>query len=258
MRGQARSQLRSEARAHTLLAFAIAAFALTFLRPHAAWSQASNEVVILRPVGGSQQLQEAVTRLQAELGASSFAVSIRQRHPDAKVLAYEAGAVMALRPTPLAAVSVAETNGELTAALWRIDDTTKKPVAWSVSVRGDAAPATRGAAAPAAVLAIRTVELLHASLTGVLIDAPQLFPPPPPKAETPKTADEARLEAEKKAAKRRTTRLQRPLWCALGFRDLSSQPAALSWSRMIALALNLEPPCASGTRVQVERSRAFT
>jgi hypothetical protein len=143
-------------------------------------------VVILRPVGGSAELNEAATRLGAELRASGFQVRVRERHPDEGVLAYEAGAVIALDPRPLAAISVGETDGELAAALWRIDPETGQPVAWSVSVR-DARGAGDGAGAPA-VLALRAVELLHASLTRVVIDAPQLFPPPPPPAPPPAAA----------------------------------------------------------------------
>lgn len=137
------------------------------------------EVVILRASQPGERLLEATTRLAAELRASGFAVRERERDRQGKVLAYEAGAVMALDPAPLAAVSVFESDGELAAALWRVDKATGRPTAWRVSVKDEGAPGEKARSSPAAVLAIRTVELLLASLTGVELDVPKLFPPPP-------------------------------------------------------------------------------
>jgi hypothetical protein len=145
--------------------------------------QAQAPVVILRPVRASERLLEASRRLDAELRAGGFIVRTHERHPDDRVLALEAGAVMALRPPPLAALSVFESEGRINAGLWRIDRETGKPVAWRVSVRDDGPADDRSS--PPQVLAIRAVELLHASLTGVVIDAPRMFPPAP--ATTPAT-----------------------------------------------------------------------
>lgn len=159
--------------------FPLAALVIVFATPASPASR--GDVVILRPVTITEPLREAAARLTAELQTSGFAVRVQERYPYSKILAYEAGAVMALTPRPLAAISIYEEGQTLGGTLWRIDPRSEKPAAWLVTVTDDLGKggAEEKIRAPA-VLAVRAVELLHASLTGLELDAPKLFPPASP------------------------------------------------------------------------------
>lgn len=113
----------------------------------------ASRVVIVGAEADDALIRETATRLRAELGAAGFEV-VRIPGPvegDPRAwmerAAQEAGA--------FAAATIVRSQAGATADLWIVDRVTRKTVVRTVEVGGAAAPS---------VLAVRTVELLRASL----------------------------------------------------------------------------------------------
>jgi hypothetical protein len=132
---------------------------------------AASRVVLLRS-GGDALPRQAETLLAAELRASGFEVTTRERAPALDLRADIEAAASALRP--IAVLALAATSGA-GAEIWLSDRLTGKLVIRRIEAGGDGDTA--------ASLALRAVELLRGSLLEITVEAsptPQARPAPPP------------------------------------------------------------------------------
>jgi hypothetical protein len=166
-----------------------------------------SSVVVVSPPHAGPLVEEAVIRLSAELRAAGFSVRLVEGSPggdgraqvEGELSGAGAGPTMGLRPAepgsapnpgePFATIAIVTTGRGAVADMWVADHVTKKTLVRRVDI-GDA-----GATNAASDLAVRSVELLRASLLEVgaasktalpadlrgWIGEPKAAPPPPPR-----------------------------------------------------------------------------
>jgi hypothetical protein len=143
------------------------------------WAETSRAAVrtvaLVRAPAADEVLSEAATRLRAELVAQGF--DVEELIADEGTDPEEQVASSGITPAPVATIAVVDSDGAAAADLWVADADTHETVRRHVEATGVARPR-----APS-VLAVRTVELLRASLLEAA--------PPRPKEATAEPAPRA-------------------------------------------------------------------